>query len=98
MLFASIFVPDFLLQALSASRPDLKNTAVALIEGQPPILKVVAANRKAMDAGIEIGLMKGHAEIAGVHVIPRSKEYEQQAHAAMLRCAKNFSPRVQDKA
>lgn len=98
MLFASIFVPDFLLQALFANRPDLKHMAVALVEGQPPTLKVVAANKKAMNAGVEIGLMKGQAEIAGVQVIPRSNEYEQKAHTALLRCARNFSPRVQDKA
>jgi protein ImuB len=98
MLFASIFVPSFPLQALFAAKPELRTEAIALIEGKPPLLKVMAANKKASKAGVEIGLMKAQAEMAGVHVILRSPEVEQFAHASLLACAQNFSPRVQDKA
>jgi protein ImuB len=98
MLFASIFVPNFSLQALFAARPETRNQAVALVDGNPPVIKVVAANEKARKAGVEIGLMKAQAEMAGVHVILRSHELEQSVHASLLACAYTFSPRVQDKA
>jgi len=41
MLFACIFVPDFSLQSLFAKRPELQTQAIALIDGTPPILKVL---------------------------------------------------------
>lgn len=98
MLFASIFVPDFSLQALFAKRPELQTEAIALIDGTPPILKVVAANEPACKLGVEVGLMKAQAEAVGVHIIQRSVELEDAAHALLLTCARSFSPRVQDKA
>src|ERR1700694_2012817 len=98
MLFASIFVPNFRLQALFSARPETRNQAIALVDGKPPLIKVVAANEKARKAGVEIGLMKAQAEMTGVHVILRSPELEQSVHASLLACAHTFSPRVQDKA
>jgi len=56
MLFASVFIPDFLLQALFAAKPELQREAIALIDGKPPLLKVMAANEKARKVGVEIGL------------------------------------------
>jgi protein ImuB len=96
-MFASIFVPDFSLQALFAQRPELRTQAIALIDGSPPLLRVVAANEYASKAGVEIGLMKAQAEAVGVQVILRSPELEEVVHALLIACARKFSPRVQDK-
>jgi protein ImuB len=98
MLFAGIFVPDFSLQSLFAKRSELQTGAIALIDGTPPILKVIAANEKARKLGVEIGLMKAQAEAVGVHIIQRSVELEEAAHIVLLTCARTFSPRIQDKA
>src|ERR1051326_243241 len=98
MLFASIFVPGFLLQALFAQKPELKPKAIALIDGTPPLLRVIAVNQKASKAGVEVGLMKAQAEAVGVLTIDRSLEHEDQAHVSLLNCAREFSPRIQDKA
>jgi protein ImuB len=98
MLFASIFVPDFSLQALFAKRPELQTEAIALVEGTPPIVKVVAVNHKAFKLGAETGLMKAQAEAVGVRIIQRSVELEDAAHVVVLTCARSFSPQVQDKA
>lgn len=98
MPFASIFVPDFSLQALFAKRPELQTEPIALIDGTPPVLKVIAANEKARKLGVEIGLMKAQAEAVGVHIIQRSVELEDAAHVVLLTCARGFSPRIQDKA
>src|ERR1051325_1299530 len=98
MLFASILVPGFLLQALFAQKPELKPKAIALIDGTPPLLRVIAVNQKASKAGVEVGLMKAQAEAVGVLTIDRSLEHEDQAHVSLLNCAREFSPRIQDKA
>src|SRR6266852_6293061 len=96
--FACIFVPDFSLQSLFAKRPELQTKPIALIDGTPPILKVLAANEKARKLGVEIGLMKAQAEAVGVHIIQRSVALEEAAHVVLLTCARSFSPRIQDKA
>jgi protein ImuB len=98
MRFASIFVPDFSLQALFMKKPELQTKAIALIDGIPPILRVMAANEQAQKAGVEVGLLKAQAEAVGVDVVQRSVELEEAAHVLLLACARAFSPRVQDKA
>jgi len=97
MLFASIFIPDFSLQALFAKRPELQAKSVALIDGTPPLLKVVAANDTAMKAGVAVGLLKAQAEAVGAEPILRSPDLEDSVHTVALTCARQFSPRVQDK-
>jgi protein ImuB len=97
MLFAAIFLPNLAIQAVLAARPELRKVAIALIDGKPPLLRVIAANDQARKAGVEIGLMKVQAEIPGVNVLLRSPELEQAAHASLLACAGSFSPTVQDK-
>jgi len=42
--------------------------------------------------------MKAQAEAVGVDIIQRSVELEEAAHIVLLKCARSFSPRVQDKA
>jgi len=98
MLFVTIFVPKFSLQALFIKRPELQSEPIALVDGTPPMLKVIAANERACKLGVEIGLMKAQAEAVGVHIIQRSVELEDAAHVLLLACARSFSPRVQDKA
>jgi protein ImuB len=98
MLFASIFIPDFSFQALFAKRPELQSRSIALIDGTPPLLRVVAANDQAKKAGVEVGLLKAQAEAVGAEPISRSSELEGSVHAMALMCVRQFSPRVQDKA
>src|SRR5262245_13841397 len=98
MLFATIFVPQFSLQAFFINRPELQSEPIALIDGTPPMLKVTAVNERACKLGVEIGLMKAQAEAVGVRVMQRSVELEDAAHVLLLACARSFSPRVQDKA
>ncbi|HEY6184994.1 MAG TPA: hypothetical protein VIW67_22330 [Terriglobales bacterium] len=97
MLFASIFIPNFSLQSHFAKRPELQAKSIALIDGTPPLLRVVAANDKALKAGVEIGLLKAQAEAVGAEAILRSADLEDSVHSAVLICARQFSPRVQDK-
>src|SRR5579859_7706320 len=98
MLFAAIFVPNFVLQSLLATQSDGRDQPTAVVDGMPPLLKVVALNKKALKAGVEIGDTKIQAEIAGVTVLLRSPDLEYIAHKSLVSCAYNFSPRVQIKA
>ena len=99
MAFASIFVPNFPLQAVVRAAPALRECALALIEGNPPLCSVVAVNKKAAQVGIEIGMTKTDAEqFAGAEIHPRSPAQEKTAHAALLDVGWSVSPRIEDTA
>ena len=99
MAFACIHIPDFLVQAVVRSEPALRGRALALVEGTPPLCRVVAASVAAMAAGIELGMAKAQAEqFRGVEIRRRSPEQEKNAHAALLDLGGSFSPHVEDTA
>lgn len=99
MPFASIFVPDFPVEAVVRTEPDLRSQAVAVLEGKPPLQKVFAVNEVARGAGLEPGMTRLQAE-AWPDLVLRSRSMlrEAAAHAALLDCAQSFSPRVEDTA
>jgi protein ImuB len=102
MPFACIHVPDFAVEAVVRSTPaadggnSLRQQGVAVLEGAPPLTRVMAANEKARAAGIEIGMTRLQAEsCAGVVLRMRSASEEESAHAALVDCACSFSPVVE---
>src|SRR4051812_19282971 len=98
-MFAAIFIPDFPLEAIFRAEPLLRERAVAVLEGAPPLERVIIANAKAQVAGAVNGLTKAQAEQAPKVILRgRSSEQEAAAHAALLDCAHAFSPRVEDAA
>jgi protein ImuB len=98
-MFAAIFIPDFPLEAIFRAEPLLRERAVAVLEGAPPLERVIIANAKAQVAGAVSGLTKAQAEQAPKVILrARSSEQEAAAHAALLDCAHAFSPRVEDAA
>jgi len=56
MAFASIYVPNFMVQTIVRAEPDLRDRAVALVDGCSPLWKIVAANEAALREGIELGM------------------------------------------
>jgi protein ImuB len=97
MAFASIFVPNFMMQAVARAEPSLRECALTLIDGNPPLCKVVAVNGKAAVAGVEIGMTKMNAaQFAGVEIRPRSPAQEQIAHDVVLDIGWSVSPRIED--
>ena len=99
MPFACIFVPDFPVEAVLRAEPDLRSQAVAVLEGKPPLQKVIGANEKARLAGIEPGMTKIQVEPRTELVLRiRSTLQETAAHAALLDCAQSFSPKIEDTA
>jgi len=99
MVFACIFVPDFPVEAVVRAESRLRQHAVAVLAGTPPLVRVYAANEKARAAGVESGMTRLQAEACrGLQLRPRSVAAEEIAHAALLDCAQSFSPRVEDTA
>jgi protein ImuB len=99
MAFASIHVPNFLVQAAVRAEPQLRARAVALVDGTPPIWNVVAANVAALQAGIELGMAKSQAaQFCAVEIRQRSRLQEKSAHAALLDLGASVSPRMEDTA
>jgi protein ImuB len=108
-MFAAIFIPDFPVEAIVRVEPELRTSAVAVVEGIPPLLHVVACNQRARAAGIVPGMTPLEAEGRLASHVPagewgalqirrRSPAQEMAAHAALLDCACAFSPRVEDNA
>ncbi len=99
MAFASIFVPNFMVQAVVRAEPALREHALALIDGNPPLCNVVAVDEKAAQAGIECGMTKTNAaQFPGVEICPRSRPQEKTAHAALLDIGWSVSPQIEDTA
>ena len=96
MAFASIYVPNFMVQAVVRAEPELRQGAIALVDGAPPVWNVVAANQAAVQAGIELGMTKSQAvQFCAVEIRRRSRAQEAAAHAALLDLAWSVSPRVE---
>jgi protein ImuB len=99
MPFACIFVPNFPVAAIFRAEPELRAQAVAIFEGKPPLEKIYAVNEKAGSLGIAPDMSKAQAELcSGLALRPRSLLQESAAHAALLDCARSFSPCVEDSA
>jgi protein ImuB len=97
MTFACIHIPDFLVQSVARTEPALRDHALVLITGTPPLWSVVAANPAALQAGIQLGMTKSQAEeFPGVEIRQRSEAQEKATHAALLDVAWSISPRVED--
>ena len=100
MLFGCIHVPDFPVQASLraevATGISFKLDPIAVLDGPESLLKVFACNERARTAGIAQGMTKIQAEACpGVALRKRIIEQEEEAQAALLECARSFSPRVE---
>src|SRR5712671_282384 len=95
MPFACIYVPNFSVAAVLRAEPELRAGAVAVLQGKPPLEKVLAVNKKAL--GITPGMTKAQAELCtDLTLRPRSPLQESATHAALLDCAQSFSPCVEN--
>ncbi len=99
MPFACIYVPNFSVAAALRGEPELKTRAVAILEGKPPLEKIIAVNENASRMGIVPGMTKAQAELcADLALRPRTPLQESSAHAALLDCSQSFSPCLEDAA
>jgi protein ImuB len=96
-LYACLYAREFPAQAALRLRPELRDRAVVILEGEPPLETVCSFNAKARYLGVARGMTKVELDtFSSLVVLPRSRTEETSAHAAMLECAGAFSPRVED--
>src|SRR5919109_2888287 len=99
MRIACIYVSDFAVAALIRANPQISGQAVAVLDGKPPLTKVIATNQSAREKGIARGMTQLQAEVCpGIQLCWRSPAQEAAAHAALLDCAHALSPVVEDAA
>lgn len=98
-MYVCLHLPDFPVAAVVRVEPELRHRAVAVVDGTPPLERVLAANEAARAAGVEPGMALLQAEaLPGLKIRRRSPAQEAAAHAALLDAAAAFSPRVEDAA
>ena len=99
MAFASIYVSQFMMQAVMRTEPHLRAGALALVDGAPPLVRVIAANDSAWRAGIQLGMAKSQVtQFLGVEIRNRARAQEEAAHAALLDLGWSISPRIENTA
>ena len=99
MAFASIFAPNFMMQAVVRSEPTLRDRAIALVDGSPSIQTIISLNEMASKAGVKLAMTKFQVQpFFDIEVRPRSRMQEKIAHAALLDLGWSVSPRIEDTA
>jgi protein ImuB len=97
-IYACVHATEFPAQALLRLRPELRDQACVVMEGEPPLQQVCSLTKKAR----HLGLMRGMTQVevdtfSGVTALRRSHSQEANARAVLLECAGGFSPRVEDR-
>ena len=100
-MFACLHLSDFPVQAALRCEPEprrelMNQGGIVVLEGPASNNRVISLNEAARQVGIEIGMTKLQAQSCG-SVIARQRNLQQEdaAQAALLDCARVFSPRVE---
>ena len=97
-LYACLYAKEFPAQALLRLRPELREKAVVVMDGDPPLETVCSLNAKARGLGVERGTTRVEMDtFDAVTVLTRSVAEERSARSALLECAGMFSPRVEER-
>ena len=84
-LYACLYVAEFPVQALLRLRPELRDKAVAVIEGETPLQTVCSLNAKARKLGIAHGMTRVELDtFDSVAILPRAHEEEASARMALF--------------
>ena len=96
-LYACVYVREFPAQALLRLRPELKESACIVMDGEPPFEEVCSLNTKARLLGIQHGMSR--IDVGGfpkIRILTRSLKTESTAKEMLLECAGTYSPRIED--
>jgi hypothetical protein len=96
MRIACLWVPDFPLQALRRSAPDLAEARLAIAAGPLPRDAIVAVSAEAAELGVRAGMTAAQARhvAPGVQVRVTPEAVAAAADEALADVASGFSPRV----
>jgi protein ImuB len=98
MRVVCLTVPLFPLAARLRCEPELRGESVAVLDGNGPTARVLAASRRARRAGLVAGLTLAQAQALVPRLVtrPRDDDSERSSQEALLEVAESFSPRVED--
>ena len=97
-LYACVYAREFPAQAMLRLRPVLRSGPVAVLEGEAPRQVVCSRNARAAALGVSAGMTRAELDVfPSVALLARSFAEEDSARAALLQCAGQFSPRVEDR-
>jgi hypothetical protein len=99
-MFATLYLPDFYLQAALRHQPELLGQPVALIDDQEKKAVIVQLNAVAEDAGVRIGMTpsQGLARTLALIIKVRSVAQEKLLQDILLHFAGTLAPYVEDTA
>ena len=96
-MFATIYLPNFLLQAAVRHHPELRMKPVALIDDETPKAIIIQLNAAAERAGVRCGMApsQGLARCLSLTVRTRERAQEQLLADTILQFAFTLSPDVE---
>ena len=99
-MFATIYLPNFYLQAATQHQPELRETPVALIQEQERKPLIIQLNEAAEKAGIRKGMTPSQALARSLRVVikVRASMQEKSMQEILLHHAFALSPFVEDTA
>jgi protein ImuB len=96
-IYACLHAREFPAQALLRMRPEMRQKPCVVMEGELPFVFVCSLNVRARRLGAAPGMTRVEIEtLPSVVALPRSPSEEAAAKAALLECAGEFSPRIED--
>ncbi len=97
-VYACLYAKEFPAQALLRLRPELREKACAVMDGEPSLQEVCSLTKTARGLGMVHGMTQVEVEtFAQVMVLRRSEKEEAATRQVLLECAGGFSPRVEDR-
>jgi protein ImuB len=99
-MFASIYLPNFYLQAATRHQPELRGKPVALIEEHERKPVIIQLNDAAEKTGIRKGMTPSQALARCLSVVikARARMQEQSIEEILVQCAFTLSPFVETTA
>jgi nucleotidyltransferase/DNA polymerase involved in DNA repair len=96
-MFATIYLPDFYLQAALRHQPELAGKPVALIDDQEKKAVIVQLNARAAEFGVHRGMTpsQGLARSLALLIKIRSQSQEKLVQEILLHFAGTLSPYVE---
>ena len=96
-MFATLYVPNFYLQAALRHQPELDGRPVALIDAQETKATIIQLNEAAVAAGVRCGMTpsQGLARDLKLVVKTRTREQEKMLDALLLHFACTLAPYVE---
>ncbi|MES2391222.1 MAG: DNA polymerase Y family protein [Acidobacteriota bacterium] len=97
-VYVCLRLAEFAAQALLRLRPAMKQAAVAVMEGEPPLEQVCAMNALAARTGVKPGMTRTELEsFSELQILRRSVVEERCARAVLIECAEAFTPRMEEQ-